>query len=60
MLKNGIPIEIIQKILGHADIKTTQIYAQVLEDVLLKEMGKLSYEWHLQNALMWSIMRIVK
>lgn len=43
MLKNGIPLDVIQKILGHSDIRTTQIYAQVLEKTLLDEMSKLSY-----------------
>jgi len=43
MIKNGIPIEIIQKILGHSDIRTTQIYAQIYDDVIAKEMSKLKY-----------------
>jgi len=43
MLRSGISLEIVQKIMGHTDIKTTQIYAKVLEDVLTSEMGKLSY-----------------
>ena len=29
-LSNGIPIETVSKILGHSDIKTTQIYAGIL------------------------------
>ena len=43
MIKNSIPLEIIQKILGHSDIRTTQIYAQVYDDVIQKEMSKLKY-----------------
>ena len=43
MIKNSIPFEIIQKILGHSDIRTTQIYAQVYDDVIQKEMSKLKY-----------------
>ncbi len=43
MLKNGIKLEVIQKILGHADISTTQIYAKVLEESIIEEMKKLSY-----------------
>lgn len=43
MIKSGIHIEIIQKILGHSDIRTTQIYAQVYDDVIQKEMSKLKY-----------------
>jgi integrase len=43
MLRNGIKIEVIQKILGHADIRTTQIYAHVQDELIRKEMGKLKY-----------------
>lgn len=36
----GIPIEIIAKLMGHRDLKTTQIYAQVVDQVKVKEMNK--------------------
>lgn len=42
MLEKGIRLEIIQKILGHSDIKTTQIYSKVLDQTMVKEMQKLS------------------
>jgi integrase len=29
MLRKGVPLEVIQKLLGHSSISTTQIYAQV-------------------------------
>ena len=32
MLANGIDLEMVQKILGHTDIRTTQIYADVLQE----------------------------
>ncbi len=41
MLSKGIPLEVVQKIMGHADIRTTQIYGEVLPVVLKKEMEKL-------------------
>ncbi len=41
MLSKGIPLEVVQKIMGHADIRTTQIYGEVLPAVLKKEMEKL-------------------
>lgn len=28
-LENGVPIETVSKMLGHADIRTTQVYARV-------------------------------
>lgn len=43
MLESGISIEIIQKILGHAAISTTQIYATVLDEVMKNEMQKLKW-----------------
>ena len=39
-LNSGIPLEIVQKLLGHNMIKTTQIYAKVLNDTLFTEMEK--------------------
>ncbi len=44
MLAAGIPIDVIRDILGHADIRTTEIYAQVLAETRSREIKKLSYE----------------
>lgn len=44
MLKNGIDIRTVQKILGHAAISTTTIYADVLIEVLKSEMSKLRFD----------------
>lgn len=43
MLTCGIPLEVVQKILGHREIRTTQIYSQVVQDRLKIEMEKLEY-----------------
>lgn len=32
MLNNGVPITTVSKLLGHADLKTTQVYAKVMEE----------------------------
>jgi integrase/recombinase XerD len=40
-LNKGIPIEVIQKLLGHTDIQTTQIYAKMLTSTITKEMEKM-------------------
>lgn len=37
-LSNNVPIESISKMLGHTTIKTTQIYAKVVENKLLQDM----------------------
>lgn len=40
MLEAGINIAVVQKILGHTDLSTTQIYAHVMDKFLMEEMGK--------------------
>ena len=37
-LANKVPIGSISKMLGHTTIKTTQIYAKVVENKLLQDM----------------------
>lgn len=34
-LGSGVPIEVVSKMLGHTDIKTTQIYAKIMPDKIL-------------------------
>ncbi|WP_052728573.1 tyrosine-type recombinase/integrase [Domibacillus tundrae] len=40
-LKNGGSIRVLQKILGHAEISTTMIYAHVLDDTIKVSMNSL-------------------
>jgi site-specific recombinase XerD len=40
-LSNGVPIETVSKILGHTSLKTTQIYAKVIENKVADDMQKL-------------------
>lgn len=41
-LAYGVPIEAVSRMLGHTDIKTTQIYAKVLEALVCSEMRRAS------------------
>ena len=41
-LSNGVPIESVAKMLGHRNIRTTQIYAKIIKDKLAEDMSKLS------------------
>ncbi len=41
-LSKGIPIETVSKMLGHTNIKTTQIYARITNDKISKDMEGLS------------------
>jgi integrase/recombinase XerD len=36
----GIPLEVVSKILGHTELKTTQIYAKVVDNLVNREMKK--------------------
>ena len=45
LLNKGFPIEIVAKVLGHADIKTTQeAYARVLDETVVREFAKRMQE----------------
>jgi PAS domain S-box-containing protein len=41
-LSNGMPLVTLSKILGHSSVKTTQIYAKVLDDKIAKDFDDLS------------------
>lgn len=40
-LSNGVPIESVSKMLGHTSIRTTQIYAKVIDRKLSEDMRNL-------------------
>ncbi len=40
-LMRGMPVEVLQKVLGHANIKTTLIYAKVVEDFQHQTMRRV-------------------
>lgn len=48
-LANGVPLEVVSKMLGHTDIKTTQIYAKVLNTSVAKYMNEVSDKMKKQN-----------
>lgn len=41
-LSNGVPMQIVAKMMGHSNIKTTQMYAKVLAEDVASEFGRLS------------------
>ncbi len=40
-LANGVPIETVSKMLGHTSLKTTQIYARIVDSKISEDMKKL-------------------
>lgn len=42
MLSNGVPIETVSRLLGHTNIKTTQIYAKITNQKISRDMEMLS------------------
>ena len=50
-LANGVPIETVSKMLGHTNIKTTQIYAQVLNEKISSDMNSMASRYNLNHQL---------
>ena len=44
MLTKGISVESISKMLGHTDVRTTQIYAKILNKKVDDEVGRIKNE----------------
>jgi site-specific recombinase XerD len=49
-LGNGVPIETVSKILGHSSLKTTQIYARILDKKISEDMGNLHLKLQAKNS----------
>lgn len=48
-LANGMPMETVSKLLGHTQIKTTQIYARISNEKLRRDMATLSSQLDSMN-----------
>jgi site-specific recombinase XerD len=51
-LSNNVPIETVSKMLGHSDLRTTQIYAKVVEKKVSEDMKALKEKLSLQGQMM--------
>ncbi|OJV19940.1 MAG: recombinase [Dyadobacter sp. 50-39] len=49
-LSNGVPIESVSRMLGHRSLKTTQIYAKVVDSKLSQDMRRLSELLHIKDS----------
>lgn len=50
-LSKGVPIESVGKMLGHKSLKTTQIYAKVLDEKIERDMAKLDQKESKKNSM---------
>ncbi len=41
LLENGINIRVVQELMGHSDVKTTEIYTHVMEKDISKALSPL-------------------
>ena len=51
-LSNGVPIETVSSMLGHTSIRTTQIYAKVVEQKVSDDMKMLRQKLHFESQKM--------
>jgi site-specific recombinase XerD len=45
MLNNGVQIEAVSKMLGHTNLKTTQLYAKVFDHRILEQTRRIGWLW---------------
>lgn len=50
-LELNVPIETVSKVLGHASIKTTQIYAKITEKKLLNDFSGFEQNYNNQAII---------
>ena len=48
-LTNGVPLETVSKMLGHTSLKTTQIYARIVDSKISSEMNQLQLKLSVEN-----------
>lgn len=50
LLERGVPVTTVQRMLGHTKLTTTQIYAEVTDQTITRDMRRLSRKKHNQCA----------
>ena len=43
LLYKGVQLATVQKLIGHRDIKTTQVYGEILPQTIIKELKKCKF-----------------
>ena len=49
LLENGINIRVVQELMGHSDVKTTEIYTHVMEKDISKALSPIDSLWDMKS-----------
>lgn len=49
MLEAGVPLIVVKNFLGHASLQTTQIYAEITQDTMNRQLKSWNDKWFLKN-----------
>ncbi|MDP2336068.1 MAG: tyrosine-type recombinase/integrase [Bacteroidota bacterium] len=49
-LTNGVPLETVSKMLGHSSLKTTQIYARIVDTKISIDMNQLQQKLNVESC----------
>lgn len=46
LVHQGVPITTVQRLLGHTSVKTTQIYSEVMDETMIKDLTRANKKYH--------------
>lgn len=49
MLEAGVPLMVVKNFLGHVSLQTTQIYAEITQDTMNRQLKAWNEKWFLKN-----------
>lgn len=58
-LKNGVPLETVQMMLGHTKISTTQIYAEVDEEKIINDMSSVEDKLNIKRQIIHTANQLI-
>lgn len=51
MLEAGIPLVVVKNFLGHVSLQTTQIYTEVTQDTMNRQLQEWNKKWFVKDDL---------
>lgn len=46
LVHQGVPITTVQRLLGHTSVKTTQIYSEVMDETMIKDLMRANKKYN--------------